>query len=48
MVTHDLKSPLAAVIGAAELIAEGGRGEDEVREIARSIMNKRKNNQQDG
>jgi signal transduction histidine kinase len=38
MVTQDLKSPLAVVIGAAELIAEGGRGEEEAREIARSIM----------
>ena len=38
MVTQDLKSPLAAVIGAAERIFEGGRGDEEVRDIARSIM----------
>lgn len=38
VVTHDLKSPLTVVMGSAELIAGGGRGEDEVREIALAII----------
>jgi CheY-like chemotaxis protein len=38
VVTNDLKSPLAAVMGSAELIAGGGRGEDEVRNIALGII----------
>jgi CheY-like chemotaxis protein len=38
MVTSDIKPPLAAVTGSAELIAGGGRGEDDIREIALGII----------
>jgi len=39
MVSQDLMPPLAAVIVAAELLAGGGKGEEEAREIARGIIN---------
>jgi len=39
MVTQDLRSPLAEIIGAAELIAEGGRIDEGVRDAACRIVN---------